>query len=82
MNDQARKVLDGALRLPLEDRADVAAELLSSLDEAEQPLPPDAVERLWADEITRRAERAVRGESVGRDADAVLDGIEQKLRRR
>lgn len=82
MSDQARKVLDSALRLPVEDRADVAAELLRSLDEAEQPLPPETVEQLWAAEITRRAERAIRGESAGRDADLVLDSIESKLRLR
>jgi hypothetical protein len=82
VSDQARKVLDSALRLPVEERADVAAELLRSLDETEQLLPPETVERLWADEITRRAERAARGESVGRDANAVLDAIELKLQRR
>jgi hypothetical protein len=70
------------LRLPIEDRANVAAELLGSLDEAERSLPPDEVERMWADEITRRAERAIRGESVGRDAHVVLNSIESKLRQR
>jgi hypothetical protein len=68
VSDPARQVLEHALRLPIEDRANVAAELLRSLDEAERSLPPDEVERMWADEITRRAERAIRGESVGRDA--------------
>jgi len=66
----------------VEDRANVAAELLRSLDEAEHTLPPETVERLWAEEITRRAERAIRGESVGRDADVVLNSVESKLRQR
>jgi hypothetical protein len=77
MSDQARQVFDEALRLPLEQRADLAAELLRSLDEHddEHSLPVEEVERRWAEEITRRAERARRGESAGRDANAVLSAI-------
>ena len=76
------QVLEEALRLPVEDRADVAAELLRSLDEAERTLPPEEVERRWKEEITRRAERAIRGDSVGRDANLVLSSLESKLRQR
>jgi hypothetical protein len=68
--------------LPIDERADVAAELLRSLDEAESTLSGDEVQRRWAEEITRRANRALRGESVGRDADEVLSSIESKLRKR
>jgi Putative addiction module component len=82
VSDQARQLLEKALRLPLDERADVAAELLRSLDEAESTLSADEVERRWAAEITRRAERASRGESTGRDAGLVLDSIESKLRQR
>lgn len=82
MSSQAQQVLDEALRLPIDERADVAAELLRSLDEAETALPADEVERRWAEEITRRAERARRGESVGRDANEVLASVESKLRQR
>jgi hypothetical protein len=82
VSDQARDVLATALQLPVADRAELAAELLRSLDDAESLLPPDEVEQLWADEISRRALRARRGESVGRDAEAVLASIETKLQRR
>jgi hypothetical protein len=82
VSNQARQVLEEALRLPIDERADVAAELLRSLDEAESALPPEDVERLWAAEITRRAERAIRGESQGRDANEVLASIESKLQKR
>lgn len=68
--------------MPIEDRADVAAELLRSLDDAESTLSQDEIQRRWVEEITRRANRALRGESVGRDADEVLASIESKLRRR
>jgi hypothetical protein len=82
VSDQARNVLAEALRLPVSDRADVAAELLRSLDQEESQLPAAEVERLWAEEITRRAQRAIRGESIGTDADVVLASIEAKLARR
>ncbi|HEY0193826.1 MAG TPA: addiction module protein [Kofleriaceae bacterium] len=81
MSDEARDVFEGALQLPPEQRADLAAQLLRSLDEEEHSLPPDEIERRWLAEITRRADRALRGESVGRDAHAVLDALEAKLRR-
>ena len=53
------------MTLPVEERADVAAELLASLDEAP---PQDAaeVEAAWAREIERRARRVMSGESAGR----------------
>jgi hypothetical protein len=82
VSSQARQVLEEALRLPIDERADVAAELLRSLDEGESTLPPEEVERRWAEAITRRAERAASGESVGRDANEVLSSTESKLRQR
>lgn len=72
MSEQARDVFDEALRLPVEQRADLAAELLRSLDEEEQSMPLEEVERRWAAEITRRAGCALRGEAVGRDAQVHL----------
>jgi hypothetical protein len=78
MSDETRHLLDEALRLPLAERAEFAAELLASMDGA-----PDAdAEQAWAAEISRRAERAIRGESRGRDANEVLAEIELKLRHR
>jgi hypothetical protein len=67
MSARARDILQDALSLPPEERADVAVELLASLDgEADA----DA-EQAWAREIAARAERARRGETVGADAQAV-----------
>ncbi len=79
---QARQVLEEALRLPVDERADVAAELLRSLDDAESSLPSEEIERRWIEEINRRAERAVRGESIGRDANEVLSTVQSKLQQR
>ena len=39
----------------------------------------DTVSAQWADAITRRAERAIRGESAGHDAEQVLNAITSKL---
>jgi hypothetical protein len=82
VKNQAQQVLDVALRLPIDERADVAAELLRSLDESDAALSPEEVERRWAEELTRRAERAVSGEAPGRDGDEVLSALESKLRAR
>lgn len=45
-------VLAAALRLPAEARAAVAAELIQSLDEPEEPT--EEVEAAWAEEIRQR----------------------------
>jgi len=39
----------------MQDRVEVAAELIRSLDEEESQLPADEIERRWNEEITRRA---------------------------
>jgi len=50
MKPTAKKVLDEALALPEEQRADLAAALLDSLDEEAH----EDVETAWAGEIARR----------------------------
>jgi len=55
MTTQARKLYDAALALPVADRAELAADLLASLDGT-----PDAdVAAAWDVEIERRAHAAV-----------------------
>jgi putative addiction module component (TIGR02574 family) len=50
MGNQAEHILETALNLPLNERAQIAATLLQSLDQ-----PSDAeTEKAWADEIQRR----------------------------
>jgi putative addiction module component (TIGR02574 family) len=53
MTKDASRLLEDALRLRPQDRAQLAEELLASLDEVEQD-----VERAWAAEIARRAAEA------------------------
>lgn len=63
MTAQVQELLRQALALPVRDRADVAAELLASLDE--DPSDPAAVEAAWVQEIEARARRVLAGESSG-----------------
>jgi putative addiction module component (TIGR02574 family) len=67
----ARKILDEALELSPEERADLAYELISSLD---GPPDPDA-EEAWAKEIERRARRYLAGESPGIPWEDVLERL-------
>jgi putative addiction module component (TIGR02574 family) len=91
MGDQARQLLEAALALPKEERADLAEKLLASV-EAEAPVsdadmygeydPDPEVEKAWAEEITRRAERALRGESKGVPWETVRDEVRATLGRK
>jgi putative addiction module component (TIGR02574 family) len=81
MTSRAQDVLRDALALPLDERADVAAELLASLDDARAEHPAD-VEAAWAAEIERRARKALADESGGVAWDDVRRRAEAELRQR
>ena len=51
MSERARKLLHDAMNLPVSERAELAADLLASLDGE----PEADVEAAWASEIERRA---------------------------
>lgn len=57
MTGQAERLLDEALQLPAEDRADLALRLLDSMGE-----PTDEVEGAWIEEARRRLAEIERGE--------------------
>ena len=78
MSKTGQKVLDEALQLGLSERAELAAELLASLDGE-----PDAdVEAAWAAEVERRAARARSGEDPGRPWPEVRDAAKEALSKR
>lgn len=56
--DYPTQLLQEALKLPENQRADMAARLLESLD----PACEDRAESEWAEEIQRRLEQVQRGE--------------------
>lgn len=70
----ARKLLEQALTLAAKDRAELAAQLLATLDEAEAD-----VESAWAAEIERRAADARRNPDDDEDWRTVLDEIQREV---
>ena len=80
MTSKAQELLREALTLPIDERADVAAELLASLDEASADHPGE-VEAAWAAEIEKRARRVLAGESHGIPWDDVRARAEAELRK-
>lgn len=78
MTGEAQAVLREALSLPDNVRADIAAELLASLDPA-GPDDPETVRSLWGQELERRSKCALAGESVGGDWTIVRQRIADEL---
>jgi len=75
MAARVTRVFEEALGLSAEDQAELAAELLSSLDG-----PADAsAESAWLEEIERRARRAASGESSGISRDEVRARVTRRL---
>ncbi len=66
--------------MPVKERADVAAQLLASLDDAAAADPAE-VEAAWAEEIERRARRVMAGETAGVPWEDVRRRAEAELRR-
>ncbi len=77
MSDTTRQVIEQALRLPVKERAEIAAELLASID-GEGDADAEAA---WAAEIERRARRAIAGDSKGTDWQVVRGRLRAKVRR-
>jgi putative addiction module component (TIGR02574 family) len=70
----AQKLFEQALTLAANDRAELAAQLLASLDEAEAD-----VESAWAAEIERRAADARRNPDDDEDWRTALDEIQREV---
>ena len=79
MTDRAQALLREALALPTDERADVAAELLASLDDCETD--PADIEAAWAAEIEKRARRVLAGESAAIPWEDVRRRAEADLRK-
>jgi putative addiction module component (TIGR02574 family) len=78
VSEGGEKLLEDALKLALPERAELAAELLASLDGA----PDEDAEAAWAAEIERRATRARSGSDPGRPWPEVRDRIRNGLTER
>jgi putative addiction module component (TIGR02574 family) len=75
MTDKTQAIVEQALKLSPTERADVAEQLLASLDEA---LDSD-VEKAWQEEIQRRLQQVERGEVELMDSDTVMAELRKKL---
>ncbi len=78
MTDQTQSLLREDLSLSEEERADLVAELLVSL---EGPSVDDVatVEQAWAEELERRARQALVGEAHGEEWSQVRDRVGRAL---
>ena len=74
MSKTTDEILKDVMRLTPPERAQVAAELLASLDGE----PEDEVEAAWAAEIERRGERVRSGGAKGRPWVEIRDRLERR----
>ena len=81
MSPRAQELLREAMALPIKERADLAAELLASLDDTAVEDPAE-VEAAWAAEIERRTRRVMTGETAGIPWEDVRRRAEADLRRK
>lgn len=72
MTSETETILREALALRDQERADLAAELLASLD-APVEADPVTIAGLWAEELERRATRVLSGEATTEDWLTVRD---------
>ena len=75
MSELAEKIIQQALGLPAEERAEVAERLLSSLEP-----PLSAIDRLWVHEAEDRIDAYERGEIEAIPAEDVFSTIKNRKR--
>ncbi len=78
MTKPAEKVLSEALTLDTRERAEIAAQLIASLDGE----PDQDVEAAWAAEVDRRIEAVEAGRAKLVSWGDVEHGVEQEIRKR
>ncbi len=78
MTIEVEAVLREALALPDRDRADLAAELLASLDPPAAD-DPATVQAFWREELERRAKRVLSREASGEDWPTVRQRLTDEL---
>lgn len=69
------------LALPSEERAELAAELLASLDDIDDA-DPGRVDQVWGEELVRRSAQLAAGEVTGVSWDQVLERVAENRRPR
>jgi hypothetical protein len=69
------EILHNALQLPTGERAEIAAQLLSSLDESDARV----AEAAWTEEIARRALAVREGRAESKNWREALDEIDREI---
>ena len=72
MSTSAEEILTAALKLPHEERAQLAGKLVESLDESQEELSESEWEAVWLAECERRLEEVRAGRMTERPADEVF----------
>jgi len=80
MTDRAQALLREALALSADERGEVAAELLASLDDSSEDTAE--VQASWAKEIERSGRRVFASESSGEPLEDVRDRVVRRLAQR
>lgn len=80
MSVESEALLREVLSLPASERAQVAAELLVSLDEPAVD-DPEEVRAAWAEELEVRARRALSGRDVGQPWPDLRNQVRSQLSR-
>ena len=75
MRSKIKGIEEEALKLPSQERARLAEQLISSLDEEEDP----EAERLWVEEAERRYKEYKEGKVKAKPADLVFKEARSKL---
>jgi Putative addiction module component len=79
MVNRTEALIREALALPEPERADLAAELLASLDEPADD-DPETVSALWSEELDRRARRVLSRDVSGEDWDSLRHRLADELK--
>ena len=82
MNARSVALRDELLALPLDERAEFAAELLASLDDEDSSDDPVEVDLAWRDELSRRSEQIATGTVATLGWDQVLERVADSRRTR
>ncbi len=71
-----------ALKLPVQERADLAQRLFASLEGEETPEDPAEVEQAWLEEAERRYRRYLAGETQPVPAAEAIANVRSRLQGR
>ena len=73
------ELVEAVLHLPRQERAEIAAAVLHSLDDDLPPLAAEEWDAAWQDEISRRLQAIDRGEVTAIPAKQAFDDIRAGL---